>query len=216
VTIGLAVVASRLDVMPAVIPSLAPHFDRVFILVDGGKAEPGLFPWVTGSGYEWGAYHFGHEAYRCFNGAAALCGTDWVMQLDSDEDLTGAEGLRDLVAWAESAGQNCIGFPRRNWTDLARTDYRRDHFPDHQWRLRRNYGPAGDDGKACYNRWRVHPDCLAANQLWLPEHGPFYLEHFAFALRSGADWHHTNLWYRELLASDERDGRPCWAGKDGG
>lgn len=216
-TLGLAIVASRLDIMPRVVPKLAKHFDRVLILADGGKAKPDLFPWVTGSGYDWAAYHFGHEAYRCFNGAAALCGTDWIFQLDSDEDLTGAAELRRIVAEAERTGQNCVGFPRRNWIDLERSDYRVDHWPDHQWRLRRNYGPAGDGGRACYNRWRVHPDCLHASQWKQPHDGPVVIEHFAFALRTHADWHATNTWYHDLLAADYRDGRDTpWAGKDMG
>lgn len=200
--LGLAIVAGRLELLPRTVPALLPHFDTVAVLVDG-DAKPDLYSWVQRMAREhgviWGEYHFAHHAARCFNAASALCGTDWVFQLDTDETLQGAEHLREHVAYLGRLGITAGAYARRDWLDLDRSAHAADCWPDYQIRLRH---------QTALNRFRVHPALIEGHEFhrFAPD-GPVRLEHWRHVLRTPAELAATHRRYDAWLAEDLAGGR---------
>lgn len=206
--LGLAIVASRLDVLQMSVPKMLPHFDDVFVVVDGIKGEPGLREWVVDSGFRWVTAHFSHRADVCFNLASAGCVADWIYQHDSDEMLTGVENLKTVATEASRQGAPVVAIPRRHWRDLEMTrPVEGIEYPDHQVRLRHI---------GVRNRWRVHPELdLAPNipTAFVPEDGRLLcIEHFNFALRTKAEHEAIGRDYKAMLDADYADGRKRWEG----
>jgi hypothetical protein len=204
-TLGLAIVASRLDMLPQSVPAMLPYFDDAFILIDGVLGNSDLWDWANESGLPWAVAKFPHRADRCFNLAGSACTTDWIYQHDSDETVTGVEFLRDAMHKTLEAGQFAVAVPRRHWLDTRMEKRAIDiPFPDYQCRLR---------DVRLRNKWRVHPEILlppTTQMLAFDIQGPTFIEHFNFAMRSEQELAATTKMYESLVDADYADGRKRW------
>lgn len=199
-TLGVCGHVDRLDTLPEAIDLLRPHVDRIAFLVDD-RADASVGRWLANQGITWRPYRWVDDYAAAGNAAADLVGTDWILQIDADEVLQGAEWLRDAIDHATDTGHDVVQFARRHWLDRARTQSRDDGgwWPDWQSRLRR---------RGVRLRWRVHSelDCDPGRILqW--DHHEVWLDHFNLALRSESDWDRVNAGYARLLLADQADGR---------
>jgi hypothetical protein len=190
-TLGLCGIIDRLDILPTTLPSLMPHFDAVHFLVDT-RAPATVGVALTGLDVPWSSYVWVDSFADACNRAVDAVATDWIFQLDCDEDVTGAETLRHAVTLAEARHLDLWWIPRRHWWDIERTRQRTDPqwWPDRQCRLRR---------REIRLAGRCHPQPIVAPER-RGEWDAMIIEHLNLALRSDADWQRINAFYDYLMA----------------
>ncbi|MFW5869270.1 MAG: hypothetical protein ACOCVI_00045 [Planctomycetota bacterium] len=90
------------------------------------------------------------------NAATRMIGSDWVLHLDADEEVSESllSELPKQIAFAERHGLAVLGLPRQNWVDGKLSDV----YPDYQFRLHRVdqkwTRKVHEVPVACVKRWR--------------------------------------------------------------
>lgn len=110
--------------------SVAPYISE-WVVLDTGSTDgtQKLCREMGARVYETGFIDFGKARTL----AAHLCRKPWVLMLDADETLTGANRLKDIIKTYRSFA---YGIPRRRWLDLKMTQQTEmEAYPDLQVRL---------------------------------------------------------------------------------
>jgi tetratricopeptide (TPR) repeat protein len=138
-TVGLALIArDEAGVLPGLLASIEGAFDQVVLMDTGSRdATPELFcDWATEEGARNPGFSRRLERFAwnddfalARNKAQELLSTDWIAWADADDELRGAESLRELAA---SAPPEVAGFSAHY--DYARTGG--DQALVDQWRIR--------------------------------------------------------------------------------
>lgn len=129
ITLGLLGRPADLPAIDALLIRLAPHFAATRVLID--SADPACIAGRKGYAIHPMNGDFGNQRNRLQD----LSDTEWMLQIDTDEDLEPAllAALSPLAADADRHGLTSLAFPRRNLVDGAQSD----HWPDVQYRLNR-------------------------------------------------------------------------------
>jgi len=116
---------------------------------------------------------------------------EWIFMLDADEtiDILDCIAIRNWLL--TSPPKHIYSFPRKNWQNFERTNFRTDHYPDNQHRLFPN------DGVVNYGEQKVHemPKGQPASPCPLRN---IHINHFCFAIRGHEEWHAVNQFYKKL------------------
>lgn len=107
---------------------LAPLFGETVVICDSERMDDP--PW-NGPNVRTIAHPLADDFGAQRNAAQEAATCDWVLHLDTDEDLQGFDHLSALTALAEREGLDAIGFPRLNLVDGRASDL----WPDVQYRL---------------------------------------------------------------------------------
>lgn len=129
ITLGLLGRPADLPAIDALLTRLAPHFAAIRVLID--SADPACIAGRDGYVAHPMNGDFGSQRNRLQD----LSETEWMLQIDADEDLDPAlrAALPALAADADRHGLTSLAFPRRNLVDGTQSD----HWPDVQYRLNR-------------------------------------------------------------------------------
>jgi hypothetical protein len=189
-TLGCAIVAGRFDILDRTVGSVRPWVDRIFVLVDT-RAPDAVRDYLTAEGVPWEPYAWEDHFVRAFLKAGDGCGTDWVLHLDSDEELAPESGplIRGLVDTAGRDGTEGYVSFRRHWRDLAKTQEFLDWHPNRRVWLRRN---------TMRYEGRVHAVPPPGARLVRGEHP--VVEHYNLALRSPEEFAAAHEYYCRLEA----------------
>jgi len=165
---------------------------EVIIMVDSSSID---HTWALSTGYGGNTkvfeYDFvGFGAAR--NGLIREAKGDWILMLDTDETID-PEDVEIICKHLSTLQERIYTFPRKNWTDFGRMNFRKDFYPDRQSRL----FPGG--GKVNYGNQLVHevPNGKGITTVPFPDEG-VHINHFCFAYRKWADWHEVNQFYLKL------------------